>query len=123
MTSFGKHIALKDKQSIIDDKLNQERDETILKFLENIEEREIENEELREVLDEYREYVKNIILEREMQLLAFNKILEHLDNIKINNIERKQYQKDEDDSEEKRIKNEKECIQKELDKFYKITKK
>ena len=58
------------------------------------------------------DYVKNIILEREMQLLAFNKILEHLDNIKINNIERKQYQKDEDDSEEKRIKNEKECIQK-----------
>ena len=123
MTSFGKHIALKDKQSIIDDKLNQERDETIFKYLENIEEREIENEELIEVLDEYREYVRNIILEREMQLLAFNMILKYLDNIKTNNIERKQYQKDEDDYEERRIKKEKECIQKELDKLYKITKK
>ena len=121
MTSFGKHIALKDKQSIIDDKLNQERDETIFKYLENIEEREIENEELIEVLDEYREYVRNIILEREMQLLAFNMILKYLDNIKTNNIERKQYQKDEDDYEERRIKKEKECIQKELDKLYKIT--
>ena len=123
MTSFGKHIALKDKQSIIDDKLNQERDETIFKYLENIEERKIENEELIEVLDEYREYVRNIILEREMQLLAFNIILKYLDNIKTNNIERKQYQKDEDDYEERRIKKEKECIQKELDKLYKITKK
>ena len=96
MTSFGEKIANEDKRYIIDNKLSKQRDNTILDFMKNIKEREPSNEDLKEVLAEYKEYIKSSILEKEMQILALNNLLLHLDNIKQSGIHRRQYQIDED---------------------------
>ena len=123
MTSFGEKIANEDKRYIIDNKLSKQRDNTILDFMKNIKEREPSNEDLKEVLAEYKEYIKSSILEKEMQILALNNLLLHLDNIKQSGTDRRQYQIDEDAREEKKINVEKDEINKELEKLRDIVSK
>ena len=120
MDTFGNRIALEDKRAIIDDRLDRERDKSILELFENTKKEELIGEEHVEVLEEYKTLIREIILEKENQILAFNKILMYLDNISDSNIERKEYQKDEDTKEIQLIKSEQNKIYGDLSKYYKI---
>jgi hypothetical protein len=120
MDTFGNRIALEDKKAIIDDRLDRERDKSILELFENTKKEELIGEEHVEVLEEYKTLIREIILEKENQILAFNKILMYLDNISHSDIERKEYQKDEDTKEIQLIKSEQNKIYGDLSKYYKI---
>ena len=120
MDTFGNRIALEDKRAIIDDRLDRERDKSILELFENTKKEELIGEEHVEVLEEYKSLVREIILEKENQILAFNKILMYLDNISHSDVERKEYQKDEDTKEIQLIKSEQNKIYGDLSKYYKI---
>ena len=120
MDTFGNRIALEDKKAIIDDRLDRERDKSILELFENTKKEELIGEEHVEVLEEYKTLIREIILEKENQILAFNKILMYLDNISHSDVERKEYQKDEDTKEIQRIKSEQNKIYGDLSKYYKI---
>lgn len=120
MDTFGNRIALEDKKAIINDRLDRERDKSILELFENTKKEELIGEEHVEVLEEYKTLIREIILEKENQILAFNKILMYLDNISHSDVERKEYQKDEDTKEIQLIKSEQNKIYGDLSKYYKI---
>ena len=121
MSSLGYKTAMRDKKYLIDKELERQRELDIIKFVQDIKTRSKDNDNLLEILEEYKGYINSLIHEKKLQISALDNILKHLDSIEKSGIPRHDHQIEEDKKERKNIRKDIKRITSELDNLSKIT--
>ena len=103
MSSLGYKTAMRDKKYLIDKELERQRELDIIKFVQDIKTRSRDNDNLLEILEEYKGYINSLIHEKKLQISALDNILKHLDSVEKSGIHRHAHQIEEDKKERKTL--------------------